>query len=358
MKKKGRATVAWSELPKDLLETIARRLQTKTDVTRFRSVCKSWRSSVPPYQSPFLFPLLLPYYGSFDQHNTFLSLTQTTLLYLHKSPSSSSTSTSWGWLIRLGECLDHDHPLHQHYHLINPFSPLRIRPLPRTFPRTLDSSAFRVCEVAKAYSLRFSDRKVCNYKLAFYPNPKCPSLLVVACGTLWCLKLLGHDNKWRVVDDALSQLNYDDVVLHRGKFYAVDDCGRIVLVDPSSLLVNEFVPRMKARGGHEMRLATSRKGLLLVDKCITRYNKAEFRLYKLEMEHKRLVEVKSLDDHILFLGHDYSFSVSASYFGSRCKGNCIVFADPAFRVYSLGDGKVSPIEQHPEYIAIFYPPSR
>lgn len=368
--KKGRPTVPspWSDLPKDLLEAISDRLQNRTDVTRFRSVCKSWRLSVPPFQNPFHFPLHLPYLGPLHQPEGFLSLKQTTLYYLNKpssSSSSSSTPASCGWLIKLRESHDHDHhdcDLYQHYHLINPLSPIQVHPLPHTFPRTLNPSHFRVLELAKAYSLQFSNLTFCDYKVAFLPNPDCPSLLIIAHGVLWSLKLFSQHDKWRVIDDMLSQLSYDDVILYGGRFFAVDDCGRIVLVDPTSLQVIEIVPQMKTSGGQKKSLVKSRGELLLVDKyqpqkrwdspCL---NKVEFRVYKLEIKYKRLVEVKSLGDHILFLGQDCSFSLPARFFGGGCKGNCIIFADLVYKVYNLDDGKLSPIEKYPEYINLFYP---
>ncbi|XVF45604.1 hypothetical protein PTKIN_Ptkin02bG0219700 [Pterospermum kingtungense] len=48
----------WSQLPPELLPLIAKRLETRFDVLRFRSVCSSWRSSFPPilYPSPQYLP--------------------------------------------------------------------------------------------------------------------------------------------------------------------------------------------------------------------------------------------------------------------------------------------------------------
>ncbi|KAJ4835460.1 hypothetical protein Tsubulata_033822 [Turnera subulata] len=38
----------WSDLPIDLLDKIAGCLETQSDLGRFRSVCRGWRSSAPP----------------------------------------------------------------------------------------------------------------------------------------------------------------------------------------------------------------------------------------------------------------------------------------------------------------------
>ncbi|GMN28836.1 hypothetical protein TIFTF001_002187 [Ficus carica] len=355
--KRGRSRAEWSDLPKELLETIAGHLQTKTDVCRFRSVCKSWRLSVPPFKNPFFFPLCLPFFEPINRHQAFLSLTQSTLYYLNQPSLSPSSSSSRGWLVKIREGRDD-----LQNHLINPLSPLKICPFPDPFPKTLNLSNFRVFEVAKCYGLQFPNGSFGCFKVAFSPNPR-PSLMIVTSGLLWHLQLSGHDNRWVLIDDMISPLSYDDVVLYRGKFFAVDDYGRAVLIDPSSLGLTEIVPRMIAREGQKKRLVKSKGELLLVDRYPDKKwdksgdIKVEFRVFKLEIEQKRWVEVKSLDDRILFLGHDCSFTLPARCFGGGCKGNCIVFADPVFMVFSLNDGKLSPMDQHPEYISIFYPPS-
>ena len=286
-----------------------------------------------------------------------------TLYYLNSScssySSSSSSSSSWGWLVKIREGR-HDLPKH----LINPLSPHKINPLPHSFPRKLDLTNFRVIELTKFYSLQFSNLRFCGYKVAFWPSSCCPSLMVLAHGVLWHLQLSGHDNKWVLIDDMLSQLSYEDVVLYSGKFLAVDENRRTVLIDPSSLQITEIVPPMETRGGQKKSLVKWKRELLLVDRHHhnrrdrSGKNKVEFRVFKLEIEHRRWVEVKSLDDRILFLGQDCSFSLPARCFGGGCKGNCIVFADPVFTVFSLDDGKLLPLDQRPEYISIFYPPSR
>nr|GMD95911.1 F-box protein SKIP23-like [Ipomoea batatas] len=51
----------WSELPRELIELIAKRLTSEIDFLRFRSVCSAWRSSLPaiPYNTcPSRFPVI------------------------------------------------------------------------------------------------------------------------------------------------------------------------------------------------------------------------------------------------------------------------------------------------------------
>ncbi|KAL2943414.1 F-box protein SKIP23, partial [Bienertia sinuspersici] len=55
-KKKG----PWKNLSNDLLALILKRINNKSDLCRFRSICKSWCSFATPIQPHILFLLILP----------------------------------------------------------------------------------------------------------------------------------------------------------------------------------------------------------------------------------------------------------------------------------------------------------
>ncbi|PON82690.1 F-box domain containing protein [Trema orientale] len=350
----------WSDLPKELLEIIAGRLHTKTDVTRFRSVCESWRFSVPPFQNRIVLPPKVPYMGPPHLRESSLFLTEATVYYLSPPAGSIGSGSSLsGWLVKIKE----GQQVGQQAHLMNPLSPVQIRPLPDSFPKVINSFQFGVFELAKSYTLQFSNL---SYKVGLSQNPDCPSLMLVASGVLWHLKL-GHD-RWTAIDDMISQLSYEDVIPYQGKFCAVDEIGRTVLID-SSLKITEIASVNSIRGGgggDKKNLVVSNGELLLVDTYLrgehtyiggrNNFKVKKFRVFKLKLDQKRWVELQSLDDQILFLGEDCSFSVSAHNFGG-CKGNCIVFTDPCFNVFNLDDGRLSPVALHQEYANIFNPPS-
>ena len=91
--------------------------------------------------------------------------------------------------------------------------------------------------------------------------------------------------------------------------------------------------------------------------CFNSFGVNKFKVYKLKMEQNKWVEIKSLDDQILYFGKDCSFSVSAQDFCS-CKGNCILYTyGTDLLVFNLDDGRISSIDKHPEYNSMFYPPS-
>ncbi|XP_062077217.1 F-box protein SKIP23-like [Humulus lupulus] len=356
----------WSDLPNELLEIIIDHLHTKIDLTRFSSVCESWRSSALPYRNRVVLPAKVSYLGPSHLQESSLLLTESTVYHLSPLEScamaSTSNSSPSGWIVKIKE----NQELGQQLHLINPLSPLRVHPLPDSFPKVLNSLQFRVFELTKSYTLQYSNLNHCNYKVALNPNQDCPSLMVVAAGVLWHLKL-GQD-RWTAIDDMESQLSYEDVIVYRGKFCAVDEFGRAVVVD-SDLKITEIASVISGGAGDKKNLLVFNGELLLVDRYLSKkhnymyYNigrrtssvKVEkFRLYKLNLDQERWVEIESLGDQILFLGEDCSYITSAKNF-SGCRGNCIIYCDPEFKVYNLDYRSFAPVNQRPEYINIFNP---
>ena len=57
----GEREVDWSALPMELLPLIGKTVQARIDVVRFRSVCASWRSFIPPLREISPLPLPFPY---------------------------------------------------------------------------------------------------------------------------------------------------------------------------------------------------------------------------------------------------------------------------------------------------------
>ncbi|KAA8535954.1 hypothetical protein F0562_028432 [Nyssa sinensis] len=196
------------------------------------------------------------------------------------------------------------------------------------------------------------------------------------------------DKKWTVIDDLPSP--YDDVILFDGQFYAVDSTGRAVIVDssPSVNLVAHSV-----FGGDKKFLVESCAELLLVDMylstgpeedlgsyeyfefydefdCYMIERTIRFKVFKLDQEGQKWVEVKSLGDQMLFLGDNCAFSASASDF-TECKGNCIFFTDHflssnreedgvfkghGIGVFDLETGSIGPLANYPDYSNLFWPP--
>lgn len=197
------------------------------------------------------------------------------------------------------------------------------------------------------------------------------------------------DKRWNIIHEMPSP--YDDVILFAGDFYAVDSTGRAVLVGLSPSNVG-LVAR-PVFGGDKKFLVESSGELLMVDIYLSMAASTEvdmggqnydafeqfdlcmgertvrFKVFKLDREEKKWVEVNSLDDRVLFLGDDCTFSASAS--DLSCCRNCIFFTDNFFYtdgeedvvfrgrdigVYDMENGSIAALTDNPEYSKLFWPP--
>ncbi|KAL6217988.1 hypothetical protein ACLB2K_011205 [Fragaria x ananassa] len=195
------------------------------------------------------------------------------------------------------------------------------------------------------------------------------------------------EKRWTIIHEMPSP--YDDVILFRGQFYAVDGTGRTVRVG-----LDSRSPSLAANpvyGGDKKFLVESSGELLVVDMylsddqvdwdaedevsqvqlngCI--YERTvRFKVYKVDEGGQKLVRMKSLGDRVLFLGDDCTFSASASELAG-CKGNCIFFMDNFFYtsgeeegtykgrdigVFDLDRGAITPLSDYPEAAKLFWPP--
>jgi hypothetical protein len=93
----------------------------------------------------------------------------------------------------------------------------------------------------------------------------------------------------------------------------------------------------------------------------------DFRVYKMDEDWGKWIEVKSLDDKVFVLGMDCSFSVSCKEFNG-VKGNCIYYMDGddyvgsglsggSIHVFQLEDRSIHKLAVIPEFSEIFWPPS-
>ncbi|CAK9153931.1 unnamed protein product [Ilex paraguariensis] len=381
----------WSQLPKDLLDLIAKHLDSEFDLLRFRSVCSSWRSSVlsNPFSSPSRFPIL-PNDGISDTTWGFYLSKRT--IYRIGLPQPYPQKS---WLIKL----EKDNP--QRMHLLNPLSKSEFKPLPSDFPKPFDLSNFRVFELGHEYTLQYINycrpRNSISDAGNLYMEKIASSGLGIDAFVLLTIHVSGKlvmlrsgDKKWSLVDD-LSPL-YDDVIFYKSEFYAVDDTGQTVVVDvglpPSVSVVAHSV-----FGGDKKVLVESCGNLLLVDvylsvgpeddlgyveefefyeqfDCYISERTVRFRVFALDRSGEKWVEVESLGDRMLFLGDNCTFSASASDFPGF-RGNCIFFADQFFYsgreeegvlksrgigVFDLETGSIGPLADYSGYSELFWPP--
>ncbi|KAA8546144.1 hypothetical protein F0562_020962 [Nyssa sinensis] len=327
-------------------------------------------------------------------------LSKCTICRLGLPEPHCQTSPSDGWLIKV------EQDALQRMRLLNPLCRSEFKPLPTTFPRILDLSNFRISELGQECILQYinyrpfansiGDAGSLYMEKVAMRSSRCSSsrldsfvlLTIHVSGKLAMFK--SGDKKWTVIDDLPSP--YDDVILFRGQFYAVDSTGRtvVVLVDSSpsvNLVANSVF------GGDKKFLVESCDELLLVDMylgvgleddlgyngaldvydefdCLTGERTVRFKVFKLDQEGQKWVEVKSLGGRMLFLGDNCTFSALASDF-TGCEGNCIFFTDNFFYsnreedgvlkcrgigVFDLENGRIDPLANYPGYYNLFWPP--
>ncbi|XVE67220.1 hypothetical protein DITRI_Ditri08aG0142600 [Diplodiscus trichospermus] len=392
----------WTQLPKELLELISKGLDSSFDVIRFRSVCSMWRSTVTSPKRCRLAPRfpVIPDDGGIVDTSFGFTLSKRTIFLLgspetniQTDPSDPSTS----WIIKVEEEVPNNR-----IQLLNPLSRSRFDSLPNNFPKPLNLLDFRVFELGEEYVLHYlnhlsylgdvgnlymekvvlscSDNNVNDFVL----------LTIHVSGKLAMFK--SSDKKWTIIQDMPSP--YDDVILYKGNFYAVDNTGRTVLVGL------DFETRevgWPVFGGDKKFLVESKGELLLVDMYLSieaeegscswaglgfveeyfenlafymNERTVRFKVFKLDEVGKEWVEVKNLDNRVLFLGDDCTFAASAEDL-SVCRGNCIIFADNFFYavgaedgtsercdvgVFDLENGSIGPLYKFPQFSKLFWPP--
>ncbi|KAL2333863.1 hypothetical protein Fmac_015076 [Flemingia macrophylla] len=353
--------VDWSELPIELWPKIGKSLENHMDVVRFRSVCESCRSSIPPSlpNSPS-FPMEIPHPVN-QSINTFLN--QATVYVIEPSDGTSKLEplapSSKGWLIKVEE--SRNHPLT----LLSPISDRKIMyPDGTSSPMLWNLLGYRVIELCKSYGIHTTGPlSSIVSKVVFFPNsPWIGAEDSVAC----CIFLEGKlgimkhgDEKWTLVDD--KNFYYDDVIVFKGQFYVTDKWGTISWVDTSSLKLVQYSPPL-CGFGNKKHLVESCGSLYVIDRFCENdpprrrhyHGPADrdaavehFKVHKLDEEWGMWVDVKNLGDRAFVLGNSCSFSVKANDL-TGYQGNCIYFTDIFdVRVYNLDDRSIVAINFDP-----------
>lgn len=347
-------SVDWSDLPPEMHETIAKKLKIQKDYVRFRAVCLAFRNATPkiPKHLPCQLPWLMLPRSTNDQEpddliNTrrFLSISDKKIHLINLPEDSDShrrCGSSHGWLVILDET-----PL---ISIVNPLTHAKqcLPPL-SSFPNV---TSFAPNETGREYTLKTLDDDVytCNAKemrdfyikkVVFSSSPSNEDVEYYALAILnqtgdlaYCKK---GDQCWKFIDDANSFC--EDVVYHKGCFYAVSKHGTIAKCDVNGESPKvSYIETPRQVGGDMQYLVTWKDELLLVTrytelefnmdqkKLDIVYKTTEFRVYKLVLNGPKWESMSELDGWALFLGENSSMAFSASDFPG-CRRDCIYFTD-------------------------------
>ncbi|KAI6671569.1 hypothetical protein NL676_006454 [Syzygium grande] len=357
----------WSDLPPEILSMIGKRLDARMDVLRFRSVCSSFRSSIPPpRRDASRFPFPIPHLQSASSS---VILCKSSVCVLETpggaSDSGAPSPPRTRWLVKLQES-----SLGGDVQLLSLFSQRRITYLPRNFPKVIDSLESRVVEICREYRLEYSTSGIVPGVRKVVVSPDCvwtdldePGVYsIVEDGRLACWKY--GDENWTYLDDQHG-CSYDDIIVYEGKVCVVDWSGAVLLID-SSFRTQKFSPSICSDGGGGScgdckHLVVSGGDLYVVDRYFggnlgrfdidafmddfpyPSFNETfNFRVYRLDRQCGEWAEVKSLGNMAFFLSKNCSYAISMHELGG-CNGNCIYFTentDSDVNVFSLEDRSI------------------
>ncbi|KAI8536908.1 hypothetical protein RHMOL_Rhmol10G0293300 [Rhododendron molle] len=378
------ASRVWSELPPELLASIGKRLPTRIDVLRFRSVCSSWRSSLPFGTWPPPLPLTVPFpiEPHFSPHPRCHCSVAEATVYRLQPVHNPSDSPPKAWIIKVSENLPKGK-----MRLLNPLSMDIITPLPQNFPTRIDLSQFRISEICRSCSLGLTyDFDNPDYINQFSMAQKHQGMVNSVQKAVFfddltavVIHIYSDVAVLRLGEERWTQLvrhrgNYRDLIKFKGKVYAVNHWGESLMID-SSLNMREFSSfdsPFNLPMGNEKHLLESCGELWLLDRgwrglsgnvwyyqhkhtMLKKVQKEEiwFKAYKLNEEEHKWVEVPDLGDRILFAGRDCSFSVSAADFeGCNCKGNCVFFMNSCSESGDEDYSSCSDENYHDDYDAL------
>ncbi|KAM7261284.1 hypothetical protein ACFE04_026759 [Oxalis oulophora] len=346
--------MGWSELPEEIVTSIAVLLDTEEDAARIRAVSSFWRSSIAP--PTIKFPLSQPLPGLSDDNNLGLGFKLSASLFYHlKLPASSSSSTASqngnvgssstqrGWLVRVKEMEGGTRIVS------NPFGG-RIDISPPHFvpdPKELNSLKFRISEVSRSFHLiqqfdipSLRDSKIVKVILSSRPASTEKDYLVISLtseGKLLYNKL-GED-KWEIMQGLegsyISHVRADDILEYKDYFYFTGTNQFIGKVDYSCHIVGAGMHPVYCCMQRPCRtyLVKSKEDLLLVCQCccLRRYPSKihppfDVKIFKLvDDERLKWEKVENLDDQVIFICDDCSFSILAKDFPGMIR-NCVYFA--------------------------------
>ncbi|GAU12653.1 hypothetical protein TSUD_121450 [Trifolium subterraneum] len=341
----------WSLLPTELLQLISQKLNSEFYLLRFRSVCSTWRSSIPNHRPnnhlPLKLPPLLP-----DHNDSICYLLKHNIFFIKPTTITNPNQPQQilqPWLIRIGPNANGKihlwHPLNFNEHL------------PFHFPDEVvvfDFNHISIVDLGHVFVLECSDDvdnphpKVYYDKVvaATYPGEQQPHIVTYNYSRDLCMFRPG-DHAWMQIPD-LSNCFFGDICNFKGQTCVTDDIGKTVMVGPD--LSFDLVAAKLRHGRFKLCLVESE--LLLVDTVVSDY-RAWIDVYRLDEKKKKWVKLSNLGDRVLFVGKQCSFSASASDLGFA-NGNCVINIDVS-RVgcgmcdLNLDAGWILPLSDYPDY---------
>ncbi|VVB08921.1 unnamed protein product [Arabis nemorensis] len=342
----------WSLLPEELLHIISTYLEDCFDLLHARSVCSSWRSTLP-----FPFSLLrpsysLPTFAEFPYVSEDLYTLQKIPLFLFrvKTPhGTAAISTSEYFLVGgIGRDKSEDQ-----MDLPSPVECSVKVNIPRTEPTSMNMHNCQILPLGHQYRMIGWEPESWTTKnrgVAFIPLNKEKGVggefVVLLNYTRVLLVLRSAEMRWMRVKK-VSEASCSDLVAFRGKFYATFLNEDIFVYDPYTLIGTPLKPSHPLRPSNHLVRSGDDDELFLVEHFnpypeaeVLDFNRFACRVSMLDEEAGNWVEVSDIGDRVLFIGHYDNVSCSAKELPNGCgvSGNSIVFTNmgPVTYAYKYG----------------------
>ncbi|PIA59914.1 hypothetical protein AQUCO_00400644v1 [Aquilegia coerulea] len=307
----------WSQLPSDLCSSIGDKLDLAVDRVRFRSTCKTWRSSLHP---PFPHPPWL-----------FLSDFQDQIQSIDNCAQEIKTFNG-----EADECEDSQSETEEEIAQI------------QTEEERAVVSSMPLCSRPRGF-VGVGDQRIYELDLPEAYQTHCVGSTAIHDGVRRLGIARPGDASWINVHS--PHRSFEDIIIYKEKLYGVNIYGILMVCDnisaafddnhldsppKASILMDRF-QLQKVDHTNKKYLVEWLGELLLVIKfikdedeypCINpTYQTTSFKIYKLDFVNRKWDELKCLGDYTLFLGFNTSVSVLASDYSTWMKRNCIYFTD-------------------------------
>lgn len=310
----------WSQLPYDIIQMIAIRLDAVEDFLAFSAVCHNWRSFyltkkwTPGPQVPLL--ILSDNENSIMRNFFSLYRDRVYELEMPEAHGRRCWGSNEGWLVTMGSDLE--------VHLLNAFTRVRVR-LPA-------ASTFKFLFNVAVDWYQFIEKAIVIKKPSQSTAAKEEFLILAIYGPLRQLAFTrpGYAS-WITVEESF-QYRIMDVAFFNDQIFALSATGTLLAVDINSQLpeIMHTAPPPHLWAREQVFLVESLGDLLMVYQYVYVGNvnhpgePIQFEVFNFDFGAREWIKLTDLGDRAIFVGDNISMSVSTTKL-INCRGNSIYF---------------------------------